>query len=239
VNPRQFRDICAERVCRRLPQVPAENLGIVVKALSFSLFRWIYRDFDINPKATKFSALGAKAKSLLGKRYTNSCKNGVVIVQEERSARIDQGTALHKVCAFQEVNAKRGFCCSKKIKGNDFAVVYKLTATWRLKVNRISRRVVEECTLRFSTVNVLSGRTVAWSNQQRVGEKGCLTQEERDTIAGIVIFYPKKANFHLLESGSPEQKNIRELGTSSDMCCVRVNVNVLRILYALHLCTAL
>ena len=127
-----------------------------------------------------------------------------IVVREERTARIDRGHALHHNLSFETANHRRGYCCSKKLKGEDWTVVYQLTATYLLKVNRSNFRVVEECKLRFSTVNILSGRTVAWSNEQRVGNKGCLTQEERDGIAKIVIAYPKKANFHLLEPGTPE-----------------------------------
>ena len=81
-----------------------------------------------------------------------------------------------------------------------------------MKVNRLNFRVVEECKLRFSTVNILSGRTVAWSNEQRVGNKGCLTQQERDGIAKIVIAYPKKAGIHHLEPGTPEHRRAIKTG---------------------------
>ena len=80
-----------------------------------------------------------------------------------------------------------------------------------MKVNRLNFRVVEECKLRFGTVNILSGRTVAWSNEQRVGNKGCLTQE-RDGIAKIVIAYPKKAGIHHLEPGTPEHNQAIKTG---------------------------
>jgi hypothetical protein len=164
----------------------------------------VYKDFAVNTAATKVATLGPQAKLLLGNRGNNSLNRKQIVVREERTARIDRGHALHHNLSFETVNHRRGYCCSKKLKGEDWTVVYQLTATYLLKVNRSNFRVVEECKLRFSTVNILSGRTVAWSNEQRVGNKGCLTQEERDGIAKIVIAYPKKANFHLLEPGTPE-----------------------------------
>jgi hypothetical protein len=159
--------------------------------------------------------LRAAAKLLLGKNATGGSTRSSIVVKEQRTARIDRGTAIQDLCCFGEVNSARGYCASKKIKGDDFTVVYQITATWHLKVNRKTQRVVEECHIKFSTVNILSGRTVAWSNTQRVGGKGCLLQQERDRIAEIVIAYPKKANFHLLEFGSPAHRRAIAQGTSS------------------------
>ena len=95
-----------------------------------------------------------------------------IVVREERTARIDRGHALHHNLSFETANHRRGYCCSKKLKGEDWTVVYQLTATYLLKVNRSNFRVVEEYKLRFSTVNILSGRTVAWSSWLGVTSKG-------------------------------------------------------------------
>ena len=180
-----------------------------------TLFRWIFSKFDIVDSESKTAPLRAKAKLLLGNNATSGSKGESIVVKEQRTARIDRGKAVQDLCCFEEVNSSRGYCASKKIKGNDFTVVYQITATWYLKVNRKTQRVVEECHIKFSTVNILSARTVAWSNTQRIGGKGCLSQRERDRIAQIVIAYPKKAN-HLLEFGSPAHSSAIAQGTS--MC---------------------
>ena len=87
--------------------------------------------------ATKVATLGPQAKSLLGNKGNNSSNPTQIIVREERTARIDRGTALHFNLSFENVNHRRGYCCSKKLKGEDFTVVYELTATYLLKVNRL------------------------------------------------------------------------------------------------------
>jgi hypothetical protein len=194
--------------------VPLHNVGIVVQVLNYALFNWIYKDFVVNDGVTKLAPLGARAKSLLGANTTKGMKKGTIVVREQRVARIDRGGALLECVRLQDVNFKRGYSCSKKLKGNDFSVIYELTATYMLKVNRKTCRVVEECHLKMSTVNILSGKTVAWSNTQRVGNAGCLSQGERDAIAKIVVCYPKKANFHLLEPGTPEHNRVKHQGTT-------------------------
>ena len=185
-----------------------------------ALFRWIFSKFDIVENESKTAPLRAAAKLLLGNNATGSLTRPLIVVKEQRTARIDRGTAIQDLCCFEQVNSARGYCASKKIKGNDFTVVYQITATWYLKVNRKTKRVVEECHIKFSTVNILSGKTVAWSNIQRVGGKGCLSQEERDQIAQIVVAYPKKANFHLLEFGSPAHKKVIKQGTGTGVVVV-------------------
>jgi hypothetical protein len=144
---------------------------------------------------------------------TKGAKKGTVIVREQRTARIDRGSALCDCfCLHDASTSSAGAAAAKKLKGNDFSVIYELTATYYLKVNRRTCRVVEECHLKMSTVNILSGKTVAWSNTQRVGNAGCLSQQERDDIAKIAVCYPKKANFHLLEPGTPEHDRVKRQG---------------------------
>ena len=212
INPKLAQEHCAQRLCTRMRGVPLHNVGIVVQVLNYALFNWVYKDFAVNDGMTKLAPLGARAKQLLGSNTTKGMKKGTVVVREQRVARIDRGRALLECVRLHDVNFKRGYSCSKKLKGNDFSVLYELTATYMLKVNRKTCRVVEECHLKMSTVNVLSGTTIAWSNTQRVGNEGCLSQEERDAIAKIAVCYPKKANFHLLQPGTPDHDRVKHQG---------------------------
>jgi hypothetical protein len=152
VNPKLAQEHCAQRICTRARGVPLHGVGITVQALNYALFNSVFKKFAVNADVTKSAPLGPAAKKLLGSNSTNCGKKGVIIVREQRKARINRGTALQDHLRLENVNYKRGYCCSKKLKGNDFTVVYELTATYSLKVNRRTQRVVEECHLKFSTV---------------------------------------------------------------------------------------
>ena len=98
--------------------------------MNYALFNSVFKKFAVNADVTKSAPLGPAAKKLLGSNSTNSGKKGVIIVREQHTARIYRGTALHDHLRLENVNyIKRGYCSSKKLKGNDVTVVYELTAT--------------------------------------------------------------------------------------------------------------
>ena len=102
---------------------------------------------------------------------------------------------------------KSCYAAIKRVKGaTDFAIVYKVTAVYTLKINKVTLQVKEQCQLLFDTVTVLGGTTIAWANSQRVGKPGCLSQEKRADIAEIVRYFPKRCMFHLSAIGSEEQR---------------------------------
>ena len=91
-------------------------------------------------------------------------------------------------------------------EADDLAVPIKLTAIYMLKVNKHTLRVKEVCQLVIDTATVLSGTTIAFANSERVGLTGCLTREERHSIAEIVRYFPRRAKFHLSKLGSEEMR---------------------------------
>jgi len=112
--------------------------------------------------------------------------------------------ALEDFCSFENIR-KNGYSAIKAVSGGgDYAVPYKITAEYSLKINKRTKRITEQCRLVIDSVTVLHGTTIAWANSQRPENRGCLSQEQRAKVEEVVRYFPRRARFHMAELGSEE-----------------------------------
>ena len=112
--------------------------------------------------------------------------------------------AVEDFCSFENIR-KNGYSAIKAVSGGgDYAVPYKITAEYSLKINKRTKRITEQCRLVIDSVTVLHGTTIAWANSQRPENRGCLSQEQRAKVEEVVRYFPRRARFHMAELGSEE-----------------------------------
>jgi hypothetical protein len=67
--------------------------------------------------------------------------------------------ALEDFCSFENIR-KNGYGATKAVSGGgDYAVPYKITAEYSLKINKRTNQITEQCRLVIDSVTVLHGTT--------------------------------------------------------------------------------
>ena len=67
--------------------------------------------------------------------------------------------ALEDFCSFENIR-KNGYSAIKAVSGGgDYAVPYKITAEYSLKINKRTNQITEQCRLVIDSVTVLHGTT--------------------------------------------------------------------------------
>ena len=116
-----------------------------------------------------------------------------VVLDETRVAalHLDKG-AFVNFFQFGGISEKRGVQNIKLLKGTDLAAPFWINLRYQLIQRRTTGRVEERVTAYFSSVSVLAGRTLSFSNRERIGEANCLTEQQRQVVANDVQYYPRK-----------------------------------------------
>ena len=91
VDPTAFQQMMASRLCSRMSTIPGHNLRIDVTVLWYSLYKYIFRFFELVPGSRKSVSLeGTCLEHAIG-GLEDRLKNGEVVVRETRTATLGQG----------------------------------------------------------------------------------------------------------------------------------------------------